>query len=111
MDNETIERLRSFLLSTRGKMMHVTFRKRDPQTKEPTGELREMTCRHGVKKYKRIPYSPDDPIIISQDNRNALLRVFDVNAIDKKTGRKGAYRMIVLDGLEKIRAHGKEFRP
>jgi hypothetical protein len=104
MESEVIDRLRGFLRATGGKMMHVEFIKRK------TGELRIMPrCRVGVKKHKVDPSSPPDPILIAQDQKHALLRVFDMDAIDKKTGRKGAYRMIVLDGLKKIRAGGEEF--
>jgi len=100
MEAEVIERLRDFLRSTRGQMMHVSFIKRS------TGDLREMTCRTGVKRHKVDPESPPDPILIAQDKKHALLRVFDVNAVDKATGRKGAYRMIALDGLRSIKAGG-----
>lgn len=104
MDSEVIGRLRGFLRATRGKLMHVRFRKRTGDR-----ELREMTCRTGVRKYKVDPSSEPDPIMIAQDKKHALLRVFDVNAIDKKTGRKGAYRMIALDGLRSIKVRGEEF--
>ena len=106
MNQQTIDRLRAFLLKTRGKMMHVRF------TKRSTGELRDMPrCRTGVKKYKKDPSSPPDPDLIEQDQRCALLRVFDMDAVDKKTGRKGAYRMITLDGLQSIKVKGEEFTP
>ena len=104
MESEVIERLRTFLRGTKGRWMQVTFIKRS------TGELREMTCRTGVKKHKVDPTSPPDPILIAQDRKHALLRVFDANATDpKRPGQKGAYRMIALDGLRSIRAGGKEF--
>ena len=105
MDSEVIGRLRDFLLGTKGLFMHVTFVKRSD------GTVREMICRHGVKKYKVDPEGGYDPIIIKKDTANALLRVFDVNAIDKKTGRKGAYRMIALEGLKRIRIGKQEFTP
>lgn len=104
MDQETIDRLRSFLRQTSGKMMHVRFVKRT------TGELRDMPrCRTGVKKHLKDPGAPPDPLLISQDKKYALLRVFDMDAVDKKTGRKGAYRMIALDGLQSVKAGGMEF--
>jgi len=103
MESEVIDRLRGFLRATGGLWMTVEFIKRS------TGELRVMTCRTGVKKHKVDPSSPPDPILIKQDQKHALLRVFDKNAVDKKTGRVGAYRMIALDGLQKIRAGGQEF--
>lgn len=104
MEPEVIERLREFLRSTGGRMMHVSFVKRS------TGELREMTCRTGVRKHKVDPESPPDPVLVAQDKRCALLRVFDVNAEDpKRPGEKGAYRMIALDGLKSIKAMGEEF--
>ena len=103
MDTEVIERLREFLRSTSGRMMHVSFVKRS------TGEVREMTCRTGVKKHLVDPEAPPDPVLVEQDKRCALLRVFDINAIDRKTGRKGAYRMIALDGLKSIKAGGEKF--
>lgn len=104
MDTEVIGRLRAFLRATKGKMMHVSFIKRS------TGELREMTCRTGVRKHKVDPTSEPDPLMIKQDKKHGLLRVFDINAEDKKRpGQKGAYRMIALDGLRSIKAGGEEF--
>ena len=88
MEAEVIGRLRAFLRATKGKMMHVSF------TKRSTGELREMTCRTGVRKHKVDPTSEPDPLMIAQDKKHALLRVFDINAEDKKRpGQKGAYRI------------------
>lgn len=104
MDTEVIGRLRAFLRATKGKLMHVSFQKRTGDC-----ELREMTCRTGVKKHLVDPSAEPDPIRVAQDKKHALLRVFDVNAIDKKTGRKGAYRMIALDGLISIKVRGEEF--
>jgi hypothetical protein len=106
MNPEVIDRLRRFLRSTRGRIMTVEF------TKRSTGELRTMTCRTGVRKYKVDPDAPPDPALVAQDIRNGLLRVFDVNATDpKRPGQKGAYRMIALEGLKRIRAQGEEFTP
>ncbi len=105
MNTEVIDRLRKFLRATKGKLMHVRF------TKRSTGELREMTCRTGVKKHLVDPAAPVDPILVAQDKKHALLRVFDMHAVDKKTGRKGAYRMIALDGLQSVKAGGEEFKP
>lgn len=104
MNPETIARLRTFLRATKGKLMHVRFVKRT------TGELREMTCRTGVKKHLVDPSAEPDPIRVAADKKHALLRVFDMHAIDKKTGRKGAYRMIALDGLQSVKAGGEEFK-
>ena len=95
MTPEKIARIRKFLRDTRGKLMHVSFVKRS------TGEVREMTCRTGVKKHKIDPDVPAGPERVAFDTKHHMLTVFDM--------KKKAYRMISLEGVIKIKAGGKEY--
>lgn len=89
------ETLRTFLRSTAGKIMTVWFIKRT------TGELRQMNCRTEVKKHLAHPEDPVNPVIVAQDKKHDVLRVFDM--------RKRAYRMINLRTVTRIRCGGKEY--
>ena len=64
--------------------------------KRSTGEVRDMTCRLGVKKYLQGGELPFDPV------EKGLLPVYDLQKED--------YRMISLSTLQELRIKGKVYR-
>lgn len=102
------EKLRTFLLNTRGKIFSVKFVKRT------TGELREMRCRVGVRAYQRDPdVLLPDPKLVAQDVKNDLVRVYDVDLARAlpEDQRSRAYRSISLEGVQYVACGGEVFEP
>lgn len=85
------ELLRSIIKELAGNTIFgVTFVKRS------NGEVRDMTCRLGVKKGQVGGELPFDPVV------KGLLPVYDMQKFD--------YRMISLDTLTELRVGGKVYR-
>ena len=72
-----------------GGTFYVVFKKRT------TGEIREMKCRTGVKKYLKGGTKKFD------DKEKKLLTVFDLDKL--------AYRSIPLDQIIRVKIHGKVY--
>ena len=76
----------------------LAFKKRDPKTKEPTGDLRIMSVRPNipVKNPKKTPFDP----VSREDflNRNKLISQFDMIA--------GHHKTIGWDGLVSVTIRG-----
>ena len=77
------------LKGTRGKIFSVAFVKRS------TGEVRQMNCRTGVKRY-----TTGEGLKYNASSRD-LLPVYDLQA--------RGYRMISLNTVISFKAHGAEF--
>ena len=88
---EAVERIRD----AGGRLFSVVFTKKD-------GSERSMVCRRSVKKGvtgKGLKFDP---------SARGLLPVFDMN---KPTpDGQGAFRMITLDGLRRLRVNGQTFK-
>lgn len=78
-----------FIRNTDGKIFSVKFRKRT------TGEVRQMTCRTGVK--SRLAENPTKPGI--DFKKNDLIAVFDMQA--------DGYRSIPIEGIFEIKMDGE----
>lgn len=72
-------------------------------TKRTNGEYRVMTCRRGVRKGVKGVGMAYDP------KERDLLCVYDVQKIEEGKSEKGAFRMINLSDLHKVRLGGKTF--
>ena len=84
INNLDIEKLKEILLGTNGKVFRVSFVKKN-------GELRNMTCRLGVK--SRAKGSGKPSYALQKDNPYQL--VFDF--------QKDGYRVVNLDTIQEIK--------
>ncbi len=82
----------NFINNAHGKFFSVKFIKRT------TGELREMLCRTGVKKY--LKNNPERPGINFKENY--LIPVYDV--------QKKEYRAISIEGIREVKIGGVWYR-
>lgn len=82
----TKENVRERIQELNGKIFSVKFRKKN-------GEIRDMLCRTGVKKYTNGGELNYDPV------EKGLIPVFDL--------QKSAYRMISIEGLISIKLQGE----
>ncbi len=101
------ERLRTFLMNTKGRIFSVKF------TKRSDGKLRKMRCRLGVRAYQKDPDALPDLALLSQDIKNDLVRVYDVDLARAlpEDQRSRAYRSISLEGVQYVACGGEVFEP
>lgn len=90
--------MKDLLGSHDDKMFSITFEKRT------NGELRDMTCRKGVKKGVTGAGRKG----WDESSKKGLMTVYDMNKVDKN-GR-GAFRMINLDSVRRFKLNGQEYR-
>lgn len=76
--------------TTKGLIFSVSFVKRT------TGEVRDMVCRQGVKKYLK-----GGPAAYNFSSKG-LISVFDMQKVQ--------YRCIPIEGLQKVSVYGKTFQ-
>jgi len=92
-----------YLRSTKGRIFHVTFTKKD-------GTLREMTCL--IKPPKPNPKRPapaklDNPYVLVWDIQK--YKEFLKEGVENPKASDGAYRLVNLDTIIKFKIHGIEF--
>lgn len=90
---EACDKIRS--TATDGRIFYVRFRKRTPDPETGKREVREMTCRLGVKSHLKGGERAYD------FEEKGLIPVFDMGKQD--------YRVIATEGLLELRMNGEWF--
>ena len=105
---QRLKKVRTLIESAGNTIASVHFRKRE------NGELRKMAFRRHVKKptIARTPSTNTTSKTKDFDRDNLQMRVLDVNKVVKHrdgTVGRGAWRMIPLEGVERVCVKGETY--
>ena len=94
---------RTFLLSTKGRIVGLTFQKAD-------GTVRTMSARLGVYHPKNSPAPQGLEDRAEADLQAGTLTVYDMNADKRDNVNKGGYRRFRFDRLMSVRFQGRTYK-